>query len=76
MAKANQPTSRGKGRIREYFKGIRLELKKVIWPSKPEMISYTWAVIIICAVCAVGLWAVDSVCALGLQKLLDISISM
>ena len=74
MAKANEPAK--KGRIREYFKGIRLELKKVIWPNREEMISYTWAVVIICAVCAVGFWAIDSLCAVGLQKLLGITISM
>lgn len=75
MAKSKGQAKK-KGRLKEYFKEIRLELKKVVWPSKPEMISYTWAVIIICAVCAVGLWAVDSGCAVALQKLLNISINM
>lgn len=75
MAKS-KGSAKKKGRIREYFKEIRLELKKVVWPTKQEMISYTWAVVIICAVCAVGLWAVDSVCAVLLQKLLNISLNM
>ncbi len=74
MAKANEPKK--KGRIREYFKNVRLELRKVIWPNREELISYTWAVVLICAVCAVGFWAVDSLCAIGLQKLLGITISM
>lgn len=73
---ANETTTKKKSRIREYFRGIKIELKKVIWPTKGELISYTGAVILMCAICAVGFWAIDSVCALILQKLLGINISM
>ena len=72
---ANETTKK-KSRIREYFRGIKIELKKVVWPSKSELISYTGAVLLMCAVCAVGFWAIDSVCALILQKLLGIDISL
>ena len=73
---ANETTTKKKSRIREYFRGIKIELKKVIWPTKGELMSYTGAVILMCAICAVGCWAIDSVCALILQKLLGIDISM
>lgn len=73
---ANETTTKKKSRIREYFRGIKIELKKVIWPTKGELVSYTGAVILMCAICAVGFWAIDSVCALILQKLLGIDISM
>ena len=73
---ANETTTKKKSRIREYFRGIKIELKKVIWPTKGELISYTGVVILMCAICAVGFWAIDSVCALILQKLLGINISM
>ncbi|MCI8283800.1 MAG: preprotein translocase subunit SecE [Firmicutes bacterium] len=73
---ANETTTKKKSRIREYFRGIKIELKKVIWPTKGELMSYTGAVILMCAICAVGFWAIDSVCALILQKLLGIDISM
>ena len=32
-------------RVKTYFKGVRSEVKRVVWPSKPEMIKYTGAVI-------------------------------
>lgn len=74
---ANAKESKGKsGGIRAYFRGIKTELKKVIWPTKKELISYTGIVLLTCAICAVGFWAIDSVCALILQKLLGITISM
>jgi len=75
MAKSNEKPKK-KFSLKEYFRGIRIELKKVIWPTKSELISYTGVVILTCAICAVGFWAIDSLCALFLQKLLGINISM
>jgi preprotein translocase subunit SecE len=60
----------------EYMKGVRTEMKKVVWPTKKELGSYTVAVIVLCAVMALGFWAIDSGCAIALQKLLGITISL
>ncbi len=75
MAKAKE-SSKKKGGIREYFKGVRIELRKVVWPTREELISYTWVVILFCAVFALGFWGIDSACGIALQKLLGITISM
>ncbi len=75
MANSND-TAKKRFSIKEYFRGIKIELKKVVWPTKSELASYTGVVIFACALCAVGFWAIDSVCALFLQKLLGISITM
>ena len=32
-------------RIKEYFKGVRSEIKRVVWPTKEELIKYTIAVV-------------------------------
>ena len=32
-------------RVKTYFKGVRSEVKRVVWPTKPEMIKYTGAVL-------------------------------
>ena len=60
----------------EYMKGVRTEMKKVVWPTKKELGSYTVAVIVLCAVMALGFWAIDSGFAIALQKLLGITISL
>lgn len=39
------------------------ELKKVHWPSKKELITYTEVVLVTVAVMAVAIWVVDSVIA-------------
>lgn len=62
--------------LKEYFRGIRIELRKVIWPTKNELVSYTGVVIFTCCVFALLFWAVDSICAFALQKLLGVTISM
>ena len=48
------------GGLREYFKGVRVETKKVVWPTRKELVSYTIVVFIACAFFAVFLWGVDS----------------
>lgn len=32
-------------RIKTYFKNVRTEVKRVVWPTKQEMIKYTGAVL-------------------------------
>ena len=34
------------GRAKTYFKGVRTELKRVVWPTKDELVKYTVAVVV------------------------------
>ena len=45
---AQQPNKK-KTSVKDYFKGIRIEMKKVVWPTKKELGSYT-AVVVLTAV--------------------------
>ena len=49
-----------KGRMKEYFKGVRLEMKKVVWPTRKELGAYTAVVLATCAAFALLFWGVDS----------------
>ena len=42
--------------FKEYFKSVKVEMKKVVWPTKKETWSYTAVVIATCAVFALGFW--------------------
>lgn len=55
---SNKPKK--KGRIKEYFKGVKLEMKKVVWPTKKELGSFTAVVLVTCAAFALVFWAIDS----------------
>ncbi len=52
-------TDTKKGKMVSYFKGVKAELKKVIWPTKKELINYTGVVIIITAIIAIIVWILD-----------------
>jgi len=52
--------------IADFFKGVNVELKKVTWPTKDELIQHTIVVIVICALTTLFIWGLDTV--LGLLK--------
>lgn len=60
-AAAAQPKKREKrSGLKEYFKGVKLEMKKVVWPTRKELGSFTAVVLITCAAFAVVFWAIDT----------------
>ncbi len=46
-------------RIVEFFQDVKLELKKVVFPTKKEVIGSTWVVIVSVLIAAVFLGIVD-----------------
>lgn len=60
MAASASQNKRKKGGLKEYFKGVKLEMKKVVWPTKKELGSFTVVVLATCAAFALVFWAVDS----------------
>jgi preprotein translocase subunit SecE len=61
------PTGTKKAKVATYFKGVKSEIKKVIWPSKKELINYTGIVIMVSAIVAVIVWVLDLIIHGGLQ---------
>ena len=47
------------GKIGKYFVGVKLEVKKVTWLSKNEMIGSTFIVLVFAAIVSVFLFIVD-----------------
>ena len=48
-------------RVKDFFKGVGAEMKKVSWPSKKDTYKYTLVVIIVCAAFAILFWLLDTV---------------
>ena len=66
----NKPKEkREKGRLKEYFRGVRLEMKKVVWPTRQELGSYTVIVLAVCAAFALLFWGVDSAVLAGIKAI-------
>lgn len=59
-AVSQRGNKRKRGSIKEYFKGVKLEIKKVVWPTKKELGSFTAVVLATCAAFALVFWAVDT----------------
>ena len=57
----------------EYLKGVRTELKKVVWPTRKETIRYTEIVIVVCAFFALFFWLLDTGFLALLQAVLNIT---
>ncbi|NLK86796.1 MAG: preprotein translocase subunit SecE [Clostridiaceae bacterium] len=51
-------TAAGK-RVVRFFKDIRSELKKVIWPSKEQLVKSTVSVLLICLLIGAVIWISD-----------------
>ena len=57
-------------KIKEFFKGIKGELKHVNWPTRAEAVMFTIVVIIISFAIAYYLGFFDFIFSLGLEQLI------
>lgn len=61
-----QRTRRGVfARIALFLRQVVAELKKVIWPTRRDLVSYTWIVIVFCAIMAAFIALCDFVFGKG-----------
>lgn len=47
-------------RLTRFFKDARMELAKVVWPSRGETINATWMVMLLVTISAVFFWLIDA----------------
>jgi preprotein translocase subunit SecE len=57
-------------KIKKFLNEVKLEIKKVVFPSKDELIGSTWVVIVTVLLISIFLGIVD----LGLSKLVAIAL--
>ena len=61
-------TGAKKGKVGTYFKGVKAEMKKVMWPTKKELTNYTGVVILISIIVGLVVWVLD----LGIHRALSL----
>lgn len=71
----NKDVTKKRTSFKEYFKSVKVEMKKVVWPTKKETISYTAVVIATCAVFALGFWLIDTGVLVALKSVLNITLN-
>lgn len=57
-------------KIKEFFREVKIEIKKVVYPSREELMGSTWVVIFTAIVISVFLGIVD----LGLAKIVKVAL--
>ena len=50
-----------KDKIKKFFEDVTKEMKKVTWPTRPELMESTKVVIVVCLVLAGFAYAIDMI---------------
>ena len=59
-------------RVANWFRGMKSELKKVIWPSRKQTVNNSLVVLAVIAVVGVVLWGFDYLASALVQVLISI----
>ncbi|MCI6766524.1 preprotein translocase subunit SecE [Porcincola intestinalis] len=61
-------------RLRSFFRGVKVEWGKIIWPSKNTLAKQTGAVVVVSVILSAIIAILDYLMKSGLDKLLTISL--
>ena len=70
--KKKKKKAKGSGKIGKWFREMRSELKKVVWPSKKQVINNTLIVIACCIVVGIFIWVFDAVAGLFVNGIISL----
>jgi preprotein translocase subunit SecE len=70
MAEATAPKKKSGNKIVRFFKELKSELKKVVWPSKSQVIKNTLIVIAAVIIIGIVIWVLDLAFGFGISKLI------
>ena len=59
-------------RIKKWFRDMKSELKKVVWPTPKQTAKNTGVALVVIVVCAIVLWGFDSVAQATVKALINI----
>ena len=59
QAKPEKPKKEKKGKVKDWWKGFKSDVKKIVWPSWKQVLKGTGVVLVIVAVCAIALGGLD-----------------
>ncbi|MCR5663278.1 MAG: preprotein translocase subunit SecE [Oscillospiraceae bacterium] len=59
-------------RIGKWFREMKSELKKVIWPNRKQLVNNTVVSVVVMLVSALGVWGFDAIAGLIVHGLLGL----
>lgn len=60
MAVQDTAVQPNKGRWKRFLREVKAELKKVSWPNKTELASYTGVVFVSVVIVSIVIWLIDT----------------
>lgn len=61
-----------KERSSQWFRDLKSELKKVVWPTKKQMVNNTSVAVVVILLSSLLLWGFDSLAQAGAKALIDL----
>ena len=61
------------GRLSRSFRDMKGEIKKVVWPSRKQLINNTVVALVVMVVAAIVIWGFDEIAYLGVQALIALA---
>ena len=59
--------------IKEWLRGMKSELKKVVWPSRKQVVNNTLVALVFMVVAAVVIWGFDELASMAVNLLISIA---
>ena len=59
-------------RVKKWFRDMKSELKKVVWPTPKQTMKNTGVALVVIVVCAIVLWGFDSAAQATVKALINI----
>ena len=75
QSQKSQKKDKKKGGLLAYFRGVKQELSKVVWPTREELTTDTVVVIVTVVFFALAFWLVDTGFLAALKGILGITLS-
>ena len=63
---------KGSGKIGKWFREMRSELKKVVWPSKKQIINNCLVAIVVIVIFSIVVWGFDQIAAQAVNALISL----
>ena len=72
-SKSSSAKAEKKGGIKKYFKDLKSEIKKVVWPSKKQVINNTGIVLTVMVIVGLFLAGIDAGLGAAIRALLGLA---
>lgn len=59
-------------KVADWFRGMKSELKKVVWPTPKQILNNTVVALVVMLVSSVVIWGFDSIASAGVELLIDL----